>query len=237
MSTSRSIRLLVGLLSAALLGLVPVALAGPAHAAPDTRIQAQSPRKATFGAKFSVTGQVQHNDGSSWETVPSESGSVKLQRRLKGRTTWKTLEVDDYGNSFYFYPVKAVANATYRLQYSGGTDYEGVTYSPSKATQQLKVRRAIPVKVTDRLVMKGKVKPAWKRKPVIIQKRKGKRWVRYAKVRTNKKSRFHKKLHAVRRKTFFRAFVKKNKQYVASTSDVWWTKRLSRTTAPRVSAR
>jgi hypothetical protein len=226
----RTTRLLVGLLSAALLGLVPVGLASPAQAATETRINAKSPRKATFGDRFAVSGSVQYYDGDSWEQVPFDTGSVKLQRRLKGKTAWTTLETDDYGDSFYFYPVRAVANATYRLRYSGDA-----TYLPADATQVVKVARDIPVTVTSRLVMKGSVKPAWKRKPVVIQRKTGRRWVTYAKVRTNKRSRFSKKLYAVSRRTHFRAYVKGSTQFVPSTSDVWWTERYR--TVPRVSAR
>lgn len=229
-STNRpAARALVGLLSLALLGLVPVALAGPAHAASQTRIVAKSAKKATYRDDFSANGNVQYHDGDSWEPVPQ--GQLVLERRKAGSTEWKPLETDDVPSSFYFYPVTAVGNATYRLVYE---DSAGA-YSSSSVTWQVKVYREMTSDVTNRLVFKGKVKPKWKRKPVIIQVKKASRWVRYDKVRTNRRSRWHKKIYARRSgDTKWRAYVEGTRQFQKSYTDTWRTYYLR--SAPRVIA-
>lgn len=231
-STTRpAARALVGLLSLALLGLVPVALAGPAHAASQTRIVAKSAKKATYRDDFSANGNVQYYDGDSWEPVPFGSGSVTLHRRRAGTDNWQELATDEYGDTFHFYPVTAVGNATYKLSYASNTE----SYSSSSVTWQVKVYREMTSDVTNRLVFKGKVKPKWKRKPVIIQVKKARRWVKYDKVRTNRRSRWHKKIYARRSgDTKWRAYVKGTRQFQKSYTDTWRTYYLR--SAPRVIA-
>jgi hypothetical protein len=230
-SNRSAVRALVGLLSVALLGLVPVAFAGPAHAAAETRIVAESVKRATYGDEFAADGKVQYYNGSSWQAVTS--GGLVLERQKAGSTSWTTVASDDSAGSFYFYPVKAVSNATYRLVYQGDS-----SFNATQVSWKVRVQRQIPVDVNRRLVMKGKVKPTWKRKPVMIQVKKGKRWVKYAQVKTNRRSRFSKKLYVTPggAKTYFRAYVKGTTQFVATKSQVWWTQRLGRTVSPRASA-
>ncbi len=215
-------RLFAGVLSAALLGMIPVAIsAAPAQAATyTTRVTAEmSYTKIVAGRDISITGKTEFSNGSVWGQVPFGTGRVDLQRQFKGSSTWTTIDTDEYGDSFYFYPVKATQNATYRVVYVGGTK-DGHTYTEASASKALKVTRDLGDKIAN-LKLQGKVKPDYKKKKVTIQvkaKKNGK-WKKYATVKTNKKGKWARKLPAKSKCTYWRAFTKGDKKFVKSFSN------------------
>lgn len=207
-SNRSAVRALVGLLSVALLGLVPVAFAGPAHAADETTIDATiSKPRAYYRESFSIRGT------AGCVSDSHADGDIELLRRKAGSGDWQSLGTQPAG-AFAFDDLRAVQNATYALRYPGSVACAARTISTNQ-----KVNRRMPTRANDRLVFSGSVKPAWKRKPVIVQVKKGKRWVKYAQVRTNAKSRWSKKVYARRSgNTYFRAYVKGTRQFQRSYS-------------------
>jgi hypothetical protein len=226
MSIARSTRLLVGLLSAGLHGLIPVALAAPAQAgAAVTSIDATiSKQKAIYNDSFSIYGSTTCNDAGA-------DGAIELLRRKAGTDRWVSLGTDTA--SYFSFDLTAVQNASYALRYPGTA-----TCGASQIGGTQKVYRRMNDRiVSSTLTLKGKVQPAWKRKPVVVQVKKGGRWVTYAKVRTNRKSQWSKRLYAVSggRRTYFRAFVSGTTQFEKSYTGTYYTYRYGRT-SPRVSA-
>lgn len=217
-------RFITGAVAAGLLGLTPLALAAaPAQA--DTIITRVSPdglaTKIQAGQKFSVVGKVEYstNGGASWAQVPFGSGSVVLQRQLKGSSTWSTVSTDQYGDSFYIYPVTATKNANYRLVYSGGTA-NGQNFPAASASGYQAVLRKIDVKTRyGSLVVSAKVTPDFKRKKVVVQVKRG-GWKTWRKVKTDKKGKMKVKLVGNRKGIKYRFLVKGDKSYSTTYSGV-----------------
>ena len=119
-------------------------------------------------------------------------------------------------------------NTTYKVVYSGyaaQTEYEH-NYAPSESVPfTVRVQRDVTInKAKKRLTIKGKVKPTYKNKKVIIHRKKGKRWIKHKTVKTNRKSVFQVTLPPAPRgkKLYFRITVPGSSQYV-KYSEVWYT--------------
>jgi hypothetical protein len=171
----RARRILGSLLTAALVAtpLVVVATAAPAAAATPTKVAMKvSDVKTRFGESISVTGQVkgQTTDGS-WQQIPFDSGSATLQFRKHGSSSWQTIETDQYGDSFYFYPVKISGPGSLRVVYAGGSSGEN-QFNPSDAAKALKVQRKISYKENTgrQLGIHGKIAPQGKVKISVLRK-------------------------------------------------------------------
>ncbi|WP_235736498.1 hypothetical protein [Nocardioides alcanivorans] len=213
-------RLFGGLLSAALLGLVPVSLATvSAEAAtvmPTTLSGQISVAKAKYGSSFYISGKI--NSAAGYP-----KGTVTLKRKLASESAFKTIGTYESYGSWGFYNLKAVGNASYQVSYSGGSDSGSnptYTYSASAVTTNQKVMRDLGDTIS-RTTLKGKVKPDYKKKKVTIQvkaTKKGK-WKKFATVKTNKKGKWAKKLPAKSKCTYWRAFAKGDKKFVKSFSN------------------
>lgn len=187
---------MVGLLGAALLGVVPVGVAAPAEAVPADIQATISATRARYGSSFSVEGT------TTCEGLPA-TGSVTLHRRFDGdpEDAWQELGTDTAAR--FSFTVRARGNADYSVVQSGAG-----TCDMTDAGAHQAVLRRVPVGIDDRLVYTGRVVPAWARRPVAIQVRRNGRWVTIDTVRTDLRSRWSKKLYARRgTRTRFRAVV------------------------------
>lgn len=186
--------LLRGAIAAVALSLAPVAVvttASPASAAADVSTSStfgSAPAKrALFGDPFFASGNVEAADGSIVDV-----GVKQLQRRAKGSDSWKTVATDDLADDdfggFDEYD-KHQGNATFRVAYTGGVDGE-TTYLPSVSTViTVKVFRNFTGKDVSKRVPAVKVKfsPKFGNKQILVQKKQGKKWKTFKKVKTNKK--------------------------------------------------
>ncbi|GAA4714508.1 hypothetical protein [Nocardioides conyzicola] len=205
------VRRLIGSLLATTLAataLTAVATSAPASAATTvpTRVTIQvSQKKAEYNDKISVTGSVQgQNSDGTWGTLPYGSGSATLQFLPKGSSTWKSLQSEADGNTFYFYPVPVKATGTLRVVYSGGT-YGDYQFTPStSSSKSLKVTRKLTYKEVPgrRTGIQGKISPAARIK-VVIQKKVGKKYRHFKTVKTARSGKFKIILPAPRNGRFY----------------------------------
>lgn len=210
----RITRSLVGLLSAALLGLVPIAIASPAHAATATQVDFTINRsKAVYGDDIYFYGTVKTTGGGYVYT-----GVASLQVSEAGGA-WRTVANDDTPSVLIFPARRAGSNAVYRVVYTGDATYA----SSVSANRALKVTRDLNERIKG-VVFNGKVAPSYKRKPVVIQVKAG-RWKKFKVIRTDRRSRWSIKLPARSKRTYFRAVVAGDKAFVKSISRVAYTYR------------
>ncbi|WP_395659382.1 hypothetical protein [Nocardioides sp.] len=177
----------------------------PAHAATATQIvggtdgkpwiyrsstTASQPGAIVYGETLSLSIEVSAGGSQVYD------GTLTVQRRLPGRH-WKTVKTS---SSAYLYDsVRAVGNATYRVLYSGTSEYE-----PSSAGAISHVQRKLAIKNvgTRRVVLSGTVSPKYHGKVTIFRKH-GKKWSRYKTLRTNAQSHFSTPLPAPRRGRYY----------------------------------
>lgn len=211
-------RLAGGVLSAALLGLTPVAFtAGPAQAATPTATTITGKLTGTikgstarYKANVSISGNVESANGYP-------TGTLVIQQKLAGKKSYKTVYTDT-SPGYFSHSFKAKQNANYRIVFTGGSDSQ-YTYLNSETSANLKVMRDLGDKISN-LKLQGKVKPKYKKKKVTIEiktSKKGK-WKKWATVKTNKKGKWAKKLPARAKCTYWRAWTKKDKKFVKSYS-------------------
>ena len=230
-------RLVVGLLGAALLGAVPVALtATPAEAATvSTRVnfnkQAASVYK--YGTKIVISGAVegQRSDGT-WGYLPdTTSGVITLQRRMAGATNWTTVATDSDDGLFRF-ATGSKGVARYRISYNGAAYDSATSFAPTAKHRVIKGSRhphSKGVKSGGRLYYRGNVDPGWGRKPVTIQKKSCKScgWRGYKTVRTSSTGGYSVRIYApYSGRWYFRSVVKATKpRFVQATGGVIYTYR------------
>lgn len=201
----RTRRFLGSLIAAAVVAtpLAVVATAAPAAAATPTKVVLKlSSVKARFGDNISVTGQVKGQTASGWQQVPYGSGSATLQFKSHKSSSWKTLETDSSGDSFYFYPVRVPGPGSVRVVFSGGAA-SGAEFNPADAAKTLKVQRKISWKENTgrQLGIHGKIAPKAKVK-ISVLKKQGKKFRPYKTVRSNAKGRYKVVLPAPRSGTW-----------------------------------
>lgn len=224
----RSTRLLSSLLTIALAGSSVAFLAPAAEAQATTKSRVVftiSKHKAHLGDKISVSGQVQgQNADGSWGYIPSDAGGVTLQRRGKGQSSWKSLDTDSSGSSFYFYPIKVSRTAEYRVTYSGGTS-SGYTFPAASKTAKSKAYRDLNDKLKrpgNKIILAGNVSGSYSKKKVVVQQRTSKhgKWKKWRTVKTSKKGAFSTRLAVPRRGTlYYRAYTPGGKGIEKSLSN------------------
>jgi len=207
-------RLLTGVLSAALLGATPIALAAaPAEAATvNTWIEGSiNYSKAEYGKTVYLSGGVKSSTGYP-------AGNVVIQRKLAGQSSFTTVQTDTSAG-YFSYAFRAQKNTEFRILYSGGTSGSD-TYTPSSASTSLKVYRKLQVKTSyTSLTVKGKVTPDFKKKKFTVQVKKGK-WKTWKKVKTNKKGKYAVKLVGSRKGIKYRFVVPGSKGFTKTQSGV-----------------
>ena len=221
----RTTRLIAGTVSAALLGLTPIAIAAPSQAADNlTTVTTASADKTAvaYGDPIYISVDVQGSDGLS-----ATDGTSTLYAMEAGSAAWVPVATGTYPGSD-FYPVTPNVTTKYKVVFSGytaTTAYED-TYQPSESAEiVVGVARAVTIdRAKARMTIKGKVKPDYKRSKVKIQVKKGKKYKKFKTVKTNKKSQFQVRLPAPRRgkKLYFKITVPGNEKFLAY-SEVWYT--------------
>lgn len=243
-------RTLVALLSAALLGVAPVSMASGATAAqasasapektPDaawsttprsaratnvtTKVVLElSAPKALHNTQLTLTGIVGglHPTDQVW--YPVTNGTVTLHRRWQGEKAWQAQGTKQVTGDEFNYTFRAQRNAAYRVTYNGGSAGDYV-FARSEASTTLGVARRFNESITKRtLIFRGRIVPSFARKAVVIQRRTCATcaWKPFAKVRTDRGSRWSKKLTApgsLGQKWYFRVVTPASSQYLKSYS-------------------
>lgn len=223
-------RLLTAALASALLAPAVALTASPASAATATQIDEsegpwlsystqyqEQPGPLMYGSSISLNITVETTSGD-----PVYEGMVTVQRKLANRSTWTTVISSEMDKPYIFDTIKAAGSATYRVLYSGNDEY-----AASDASTGVKVQRDLgtePVDTGRKLFIKGKVKPKFKNKKVIIQRRNGSKWAKYSVVRTSRTSQFKARVVAPNKigpKFKYRVFVPASGGFAASTSQTY----------------
>lgn len=185
----RFTRIIAGTITAGLVGLVPVAVSSPASATENltttTTVSTYSTLPITYGDDITLSADVAASDGSS-----AYQGVVTLYALTPAVPTWTPVAT---GTSTYeSFDVKPTTNTAYKIVYSGYTaasTYEDNYAVSESAPFSVTVKRTAVFK-TPGLFLVGKIKPNFANKKVILKKKKGKKYVAWKKVKTNKKGQF-----------------------------------------------
>lgn len=210
-----------------------VATASPAAAATPTKIVGaggpwlsyssyrSQPGAPAVGDRISFNIDVASTDGSG----DPYAGGVVVQRQLKGSRTWTT--VARSSGAYLYDSTKAIANATYRAMYTGGSSYDN-SWSPSPwTTKTVSVQRKLTIspKSRPKLGLAVKVGPKAKVKLIVLKKQ-GKKWKRYKAVKTTRAGKAFVKLPAPAKrgkKTFWKLRINKNAKFAQTNSTVYYT--------------
>jgi hypothetical protein len=197
-------RLLVGSVTAALLGALPVALTtSSAEAAPTHRsfIQVEPQAKGSYLYRQSIVikgrvlieGLGECSNGSTYCRPPDTAGGqVVLYRQLSGTTPWKVVATQANEAADFMFTTTAWQNATYLIRYTGGSIGSGDsthTFTRKDFARYIKVGRhphGKVVKSGGRLYFRGNVDPGYHYRYVTIQKKacSSCSWRTYKKVKT-----------------------------------------------------
>ena len=185
----RFTRIIAGTITAGLVGLVPVAVSSPANATVNltttTTVSTYSEVPITYGDEITLTAAVAGSDGAS-----AYKGTVTLLQSTSAVPAWTPVAT---GTSTYeSFEVKPTANTAYKIAYSGYTatsTYEN-NYAPSESAPfAVPVMRKAAFKTKDLLLI-GKITPDFGGKKVVLKQKKGKKYVAWKKVKTNKLGQF-----------------------------------------------
>jgi hypothetical protein len=203
----------------------------PAQAAtynPQTRIVLDEIAAVEVGGVHEINGQIRAiaNDGTDAGYV--DYGTVSIYRQLAGEAGLTLLGTVNVGQTFSF-SAPAVRNATYRLNYSGGTEvYMGDTFiwKPSTRDAIGPVARALRVNFPKKFKGKFKVKvtvaPGFAKRNVLVQKDGSCTdvWRGAGKMKTNKRGVAIKKFKIKRGQMCFRFVVPGDANYAQNWSAV-----------------
>ncbi|MDP9820699.1 hypothetical protein [Nocardioides massiliensis] len=231
----------IGLLGLPVVTASSAAAEGPAPTVIETRVaetgfsrylEAYKKPTSIRGQKLSLQARFEAKNPTTgdWEPLPFAADYV-VERRLAGQKGYTTIDSGTTRGPIYGKQHNVVRNALYRVRITGGSATIGgtpATFAPSAGTQKLQVMRKFATKINrNRLILSGRIVPKHARKVVHIQRKncdKGCKWKPFTKIRTNAKSRFSIKLPARNgKRTYFRAVVAKNKHFVKSFSDTYYT--------------
>lgn len=226
-------RLITGLLSAALLGVSPLALAAPAQAAgtyTTTTTIGSNADAVEHGSEISISGAVKYVHPTYGETTPSY-GTATLQMMTVQNPTWVDVAVDDSPGFLYFPGIKPQMNSSFRVLYSGHaaqTAYQDTFAASESPMISVGVQRKVSIKLrSSQLTVLGKVSPDFAKKKILVHhktKAKGK-WKKFKTLRTNKKGRFKVRFFARRgQKVYFLLTIKGDSRY-AGWQGAYYTSR------------
>lgn len=221
----RPSRLVAGLVTAGLVGFVPIAISAPANAdtiGSATTLTVSPPfSSANFevGDSLYFNGTVRGADGTS---TPN-SGTATLQVYTPATPAWTSIATDSSPSSLYFPDVKATTNAQFKVVFSGGPSGYGSSADTLTPSESVPVAVAVTRKVklkTNRLKVSGKVTPDYAKKKVKVLRKAGKKFKKFAAVKTDKKGRFV--FNAPRRNKFkFVLVIPGDASFVAVPSNVY----------------
>lgn len=179
-------RLAAGLVTAGLVGVTPLVVTAPANAATlttTTTLSAPSVTAVTYKDDLFFSGSVVGSDGSAPIT-----GTATLQVYTPASPVWTGVATDTSPSSLSF-EVPALSNAQYKVVFSSGASSAN-TYTASESTPvTITVARLIKPK-TKGLTVLGKVTPDYGKKKLVILSKQGKKYKKYATVKTNKAGKF-----------------------------------------------
>ncbi|MEK6275925.1 MAG: hypothetical protein AABM30_11395 [Actinomycetota bacterium] len=168
---------------------------------------AAAPTTIVFGKTVTLTGSVVVGG------VPVAGAVVALSAQPVGTTVFTPLPPATTDAAGVF---RALVKPTKRTTYKAA--YTGVTPDP---TLTVLVKHAITLKASRRagkLYLRGTIGPKHVRRLVLIQKRKGTRWVTIARVRTSRKSTFKLVRKAAAKRAKFRARIAADTEHLANIS-------------------
>ena len=166
-----------------------------------------APKTVVFGKSALLSGIVTRGG------APVAGEAVALSAQPVGSATFVPLApvtTDATGN--FHVDVKPTKKTTYKAGY-GGVSPEPTVTLLVKHKLTLKARRR-----SGKVYLTGTLGPRHPRRVVVIQKKKGSRWVTLARVKTSKRSVFKLVRKAPAKKTLFRAKVGADKEHLANTS-------------------
>jgi hypothetical protein len=219
----RITRLVAGTVTAGLLGLTPIAVAAPGHAADTwttTTTAAPSATRVEYGDDLYVTVDVAGSDGYA-----AYRGTSTLMALEAGSTSWVPVATNTSAGGDFF-DVKPQMNTTYKVVYSGytATTTSEDTYTPSEsATFAVSVARKITYPNSG-FVITGKVKPGYGKKKIVIKvsRRKNKGFTSFKTIRTSSTGRY--KVTLPRRGgVWYWSFAVKGDSRYAPTGFLWRT--------------
>lgn len=236
----RITRIVASTATAALLGTSVIAVAGPAQATETLtttttlELPYVNPEAATMhGDEVIVRGAVVGSDGGS-----VYDGTVTLYQVTASNPAGVPIATVEASGYLAFPDLKVTESMVLKAVYTGyaaTTTYED-NYTPSESV-------AVELPVTRKVVMKdkgttlfGKVTPDYKRKPIKVQKKVGKKWKKYKTFKTDRRGKFRFKLPAPRRgKWTWKITVKGDANY--TTWSTVGTTYSYRSVAPRISVK
>lgn len=209
-------RVTAGLVTAGLLGLVPVAVTAPAHAADiSTTVEFLSAKALVYGSSSRVEAIAYDPESNTY--VPS--GTLDLQASTNSGKTWTTVGTTDVNpsGSVFFNGVKPRQNTSYRVVYSGTTYGADTFLTSASRTQVTKVARKITFPRKNTFVMKGKVTPKYAKKKIVItvSKRKNSGFKKFKTIRTNAQGNYKIAMPKKRGTFHYRFRTVADRQYIA----------------------
>ena len=209
----RITRLVAGAVAAGLLGVTPIALTAPAHADGQTYtpiVTAElnpmgSPYEAPFyyGQEFYVSGSVTDPNGG----YDATGGIAYLQVLTADNPVWTTIAEDTSPNYLFFDADFAFSeNAQFKVVFTGAPATSPIfdTLLPAEsAAMDAATTRKVTFKNPRDTVATGKISPDYKKKPIKVQKKVGKKWVKFRTFKTSKRSTYRFSLPAPRRGKWF----------------------------------
>lgn len=150
-------------------------------------------------------------------------GSLVVERLMRGAAPDAWQPVASSPNAYLYDTVQAVANATYRVTYSGTE-----THDPSVSSLAVAVQRDLVVTAKNRpLGLAGTIAPRAKL-PVVVQKKVNGTWKNVKTVRSDARGRFFAGLPAPEKRGarfYWRLQVKPSTQFATTRSGVYYTTR------------
>lgn len=216
----RLTRILTVAVTTTLVGSATAALPAPAQAGTDrtgtTTIAKATTRPVVYGGTTSITGHVTAADKSTvYGTVTLYAGRAAAGKHRR----YTVVGHDDSPKTFRFSNLQPRRNTVYVVAFTS----VGTNYRNSTDRTTVRVRRHVTIRNPHGLLLKGKVRPDYKHKRVVVQRKKGGHWKAYRVVRTNKRSRFHVRLSAPRQgRRHFRVTVPGSKNYLRYR-ERWYT--------------
>ena len=219
-------RLMVGVLTAGLLGAATVTVAAPAYAATistSATLEA-SADLVVFGDDIYLDGDVTGVDPATGVATYVTTGTISLQVLTSKNPTWVTVATDTTPSSYFFSDIKPESNAQYKVVYSGGASSTD-TFTPSEsAPVSVDVQRKVKVAIkSEQLTLKVRVKPDFAKKNIKVFIKKGKKYELLKKVRTDSEGKASIKLPAKKGggKLYFRIVVPGDADYAGFREDYY----------------
>lgn len=216
-------RLAAGTVSAALLGLTPIAIAAPSHATDNlttTTVATPSTTQVVFGDKISISVDIDASDGFG-----TSKGNATLYALEAGSAAFVPVATTENAYAS-FYDVKPEMNTTYKVVYSGYAATQ--TYEDNyAASESAPFTVGVGRKITNPrsgFVLKGKVTPDYAKKKIVIKVSKlaKKGYKKFKTIKTDRRGKYRVALPKRRGTWYWSVAVKADSKYLAN-GYVWRT--------------